>query len=115
MKPARKCTASLCDQDAGAGGYCMKHARPAWTETPRIRGSKLQRLRKQLFDRFPLCVMCQAVGRVTMATIRDHVVPLAEGGTDDEGNVQALCQSCSDLKTAAEQNRGRLRVRAESA
>jgi 5-methylcytosine-specific restriction protein A len=118
MKPRRRCTVSLCGQDATPGAsYCATHAREDYraSDSTRIRGSRLQRLRKQLFMRFPLCVTCQAAGRVTMATIRDHVVPIAEGGTEDDRNVQALCQGCSDTKTAAESERGRARVRAESA
>ena len=42
-------------------------------------------------------------GRTTPATIRDHVVPLAEGGHDVDANVQALCVACHDVKTQAEQ------------
>jgi 5-methylcytosine-specific restriction protein A len=65
-------------------------------------------MRKHLFDRQPLCVLCLAMTppRYTIATIRDHVVPLAEGGRDDSTNEQALCQRCSNTKTAAEAQRG---------
>jgi len=63
-------------------------------------------MRARLFSRSPLCVHCQANGRIAVATIRDHVIPLAEGGTDDETNEQALCEPCSDEKTRAESARG---------
>ena len=33
------------------------------------------------------------------ATIRDHKTPLAQGGSDDKDNEQALCQSCHTYKT----------------
>ena len=72
----------------------------------RMRGRKLQRAREQLFDRSPLCVLCQAQGRIRMATIRDHVIPLEEGGRDDDTNVQAICEPCHDTKTKAEATRG---------
>ena len=49
---------------------------------------------------------------MTVATIRDHVVPLAEGGEDDEENVQPLCQDCSDAKTREESKRGQRRAQA---
>ena len=95
-------------------GYCPTHAKADWRgngQPPaRIRGRKLQRLRSQLFNRDPLCVMCKAQGKVTIATIRDHVVNLQTGGRDDESNVQALCQACSDTKTQAESLRGRMRT-----
>ena len=38
---------------------------------------------------------------------RDHVVNLADGGTDDDRNVQALCISCHKAKTQSESNRAR--------
>jgi 5-methylcytosine-specific restriction protein A len=37
----------------------------------------------------------------------DHVVGLAEGGTNDPTNLQPLCQPCHDLKTAQESARAR--------
>jgi 5-methylcytosine-specific restriction protein A len=46
---------------------------------------------------------------LTIATIRDHVIPLAEGGRDDESNVQPLCQACSDAKSQRESKRGQRR------
>lgn len=93
---------------------CQAHKRPAWGHAQpvkRIRGRRLQQRRKALFDRDPLCARCRLQGRVTLATIRDHVVPLAEGGKDDETNEQGLCQSCSDAKTAEESKRGQQRAR----
>jgi len=87
---------------------------PPWRSSstpPRIRGRRLQRLRRWLFERAPLCVMCQTHGRVSVATIRDHIVPLAEGGRDADDNVQPLCQACSDTKTAREAKRGTARNR----
>ena len=50
-------------------------------------------------------------GRVSAATIRDHVIPLAEGGEEIDSNTQPLCKPCSDLKTATEARRGRDRHR----
>ena len=59
----------------------------------------------------PLCVLCRALGRRTLATIRDHIIPLAEGGADDSTNQQGLCKDCSDIKTQTEALRGRQRRR----
>jgi 5-methylcytosine-specific restriction endonuclease McrA len=36
------------------------------------------------------------------ATIVDHVVPLASGGTADPENLQAVCRSCHERKSEAE-------------
>jgi 5-methylcytosine-specific restriction protein A len=87
---------------------------PAWRPadgvlSPRIRGRKLQQLRRQLFRDHPCCVQCLISGRTTPPTIRDHIIPLAEGGCDEPANIQALCQMCSDAKTAAEARRGQMR------
>src|SRR5262245_26690804 len=113
--PLHACAEPQCGALLPAGvSRCPAHARPAWvhrTETKRIRGDTLQRLRRQLFAKSPLCVMCLAVGRYTIAVIRDHVIPLAEGGLDREDNVQALCRTCSDVKTFQESRQGRLRRR----
>lgn len=74
--------------------------------TKRIRGRRLQAMRAALFARAPWCVLCTLHDRQTRATIRDHVVPLAEGGPDDETNEQGLCLDCSDRKTEEETARG---------
>lgn len=93
---------------------CGQHKREAWAQSAtytRVRGRRLQRQRAELFSREPLCRECARSGRVSVATIRDHIVPLAEGGGDGDDNVQPLCGECSDVKTAAEAQRGRRRDR----
>lgn len=93
---------------------CAKHPREAWakkaTATKRVTGRRLQAMRASLFARHPLCVECERQGRVTLATQRDHVVSLEEGGPDDDDNVQGLCISCHDAKSKAEASRGRRRA-----
>jgi 5-methylcytosine-specific restriction enzyme A len=90
--------------------HCSAHHVPAWrtrkAPPPRTRGRELQRRRARLFSTNPWCVTCAKEGRRTLATIRDHVIPLAEGGCDDETNEQGLCQRCSDRKTQDEAKRG---------
>ncbi len=51
--------------------------------------------------------VCAACGRVAhgAAAHVDHIRPLEEGGTDDAGNLQTLCESCHGRKTRAEQRR----------
>ncbi len=87
---------------------CSDHRRPAWghrVPVTRVRGRRLQAVRAQLFRAQPFCAQCLTA----VATVRDHVIPLAEGGVDDDRNVQALCQVCSDAKTATEARRGQTR------
>jgi 5-methylcytosine-specific restriction protein A len=67
-------------------------------------------MRAALFSSRPLCVACERMGSVTPATQRDHIIPLAEGGLDDESNVQGLCVACHDAKSKDESERGRQRA-----
>jgi len=48
---------------------------------------------------------CRACGRVVSghAVNVDHIVPLADGGTDEDANLQTLCRSCHGKKTRDEQ------------
>lgn len=68
----------------------------------RIRGRKLQALRRRLLTEQPLCVACQKHGRIRAAEHRDHILALANGGKDVESNTQALCAECHREKTAAD-------------
>ena len=61
-----------------------------------------------MFRRDPLCVMCQAKSppEVRLATQRDHIVPLEEGGQDVPENTQGLCAECHAAKSLGERQRG---------
>jgi 5-methylcytosine-specific restriction protein A len=111
--PLRPCAAPRCPTLV-VRGRCIEHARKGWEkpqETPRIRGRALQRMREELFTSEPLCRICRQQGRTTLATIRDHIIPLAEGGADEAANCQPICLSCSDAKTREEAKRGAARAR----
>jgi len=83
--------------------YCVEHARAAEARKPeRIRGRALQERNERLFRASPLCVKCQARGIVRQVEHWDHIVPLEQGGADDEANLQGLCKLCHDEKTAEE-------------
>lgn len=49
---------------------------------------------------------CRACGLVTEQGHCDHIVPRAEGGSDDMVNLQWLCIPCHDAKTREEAARG---------
>lgn len=70
----------------------------------RIAGTHLQRIKREHLRLYPLCVACEAKGKVALATQLDHIVSLARGGTDfdvDGGtNRQGLCVPCHEDKTA---------------
>ena len=107
----RPCTHPGCGVLVRDGtGRCPKHPKQLWAKKPdapkRITGRKLQRLRAELFARDPLCAECKRQGRVKLATQRDHIQSLEEGGADDDSNVQGLCHGCHDAKSKAERQRG---------
>ena len=45
---------------------------------------------------------CQHCRRVTTQLELDHIVNVAQGGTDDESNLQSLCVPCHKKKTSKE-------------
>lgn len=66
-------------------------------------GSKWDRLRAVVMRRDSgLCQVCLPQGRVVAAHHVDHKINKAQGGTDDEANLQAICRTCHRAKTAGE-------------
>jgi 5-methylcytosine-specific restriction enzyme A len=67
-------------------------------------GPRWRRARAVYLARHPLCVPCQAAGRLEPATVVDHVVPHRGSPVRfwDEANWAALCKTCHDAKTARE-------------
>lgn len=72
------------------------------TKVNRIRGRTLQAIRASHFRLHPLCVMCEAKGRITAAQELDHVKSLDHGGTNDSENYQGLCIDCHKEKSIKE-------------
>lgn len=71
--------------------------------TPRLRGRAGQKQRDRRLKRTNyLCEDCQAEGRVTLATVVDHIIPLSKGGPDTDENTRNLCDD-HNLKRTAEQ------------
>ncbi len=90
-----------------SGGYCDRHPAPSRAPlAPDTRPSAARRgygsgwraLRDQMLAREPLCRACRP--RFVPATEVDHIVPLAEGGSNTVDNLQPLCKSCHSRKTA---------------
>lgn len=71
-----------------------------------VKGKAYEDARQLLFAANPLCVLCEREGRVRLATIRDHIVPLAWGGEDSTENTQGLCDACHAIKSEAEKREG---------
>lgn len=77
----------------------------ATKETAHYRTADWQakRLRILVRDAFT-CAACGLVVSGRKAHV-DHVVPLEEGGTDADLNLQVLCEACHGKKTRGEQRR----------
>ena len=66
-------------------------------------GAEWEQTRKRILSRDKgLCQVCKADGRLRPAKQVDHKVPKAEGGTEDDDNLQAICSDCHKAKTAKE-------------
>ncbi len=107
MKPRRPCRYPGCVEFCDPGQvYCKEHA--AWS-ADRLRGSAAARgydakwrdARAAYLRRNPLCAQCWKEGRLTPATVVDHIVP--HRGDQllfwDQDNWQSLCRRCHDRKT----------------
>ncbi len=75
--------------------------------TARGYGREHRAIRKQLLSEEPLCVDCEAEGRVEPAVIADHDIPLSQGGQTIRSNYKGRCKRHHDLKTARESLEGR--------
>ncbi len=82
----------------------MPGKRKAWERSGsdnRIRGSAGQKLRARRLARTDgLCEMCLAIDLVELATVVDHITPLAKGGLDVDDNTRNLCDPHHDEVTA---------------
>ena len=78
-------------------------------------GRPWRRKRQRIFERDGyLCQPHKRLGKLVPvelhglnAGICDHKIPLAEGGTDDDENLETICQACDKAKTQDESRRGR--------
>jgi len=66
-------------------------------------GRPWRRIRARVLKRdCGMCVPCRQAERFTLAVDVDHVRPVWEGGTDDDGNLQSICSDCHKEKSARE-------------
>jgi len=63
-------------------------------------GDAWRKTRKATLRGQPLCALCLVSGKVVPAVVVDHKVPLEDGGTNAQENLQPLCKRCHDaIKT----------------
>ena len=105
-QPPTQCKHGRCNKLVPYGQrYCDEH-RPLHigdrkSASKRGYTSRWQKARKKFLHSHPLCIECQKVGKITEATVVDHIVP-HRGDQKlfwDESNWQPLCKPCHDKKT----------------
>lgn len=103
IRPKRPCLHPGCPELVDSG-YCPAHTRsaPDYRESAAKRGYdyKWQKLRLAYLTRNPLCVDCLQQGETTAAQEVHHIIPKAEGGTEEPSNLMALCKPCHSKRTA---------------
>ena len=112
--PCANCLHPGCHDLAPFGShYCQRHKRdetpirrkPDKRESSSKRGydRRWEHLRLQFLRAYPLCKACEKEDRFTPAEQVDHIVPLRQGGARlDPSNLQSLCTTCHNSKTAKE-------------
>jgi 5-methylcytosine-specific restriction protein A len=77
------------------------------TVTARHRFSKEERI--DLYSKSQICQACEK--KVTLATFElDHILALANGGTNELDNIQMLCKTCHQDKTKSEKEDGYVKL-----
>lgn len=115
VKALRPCNYFGCAELIRDGRYCDKHKKETAKQIDDRRGSaasrgydsRWQRARVHYLRVHPLCVRCQDAGKVTAASVVDHIIP-HKGDKQlfwDISNWQSLCKQCHDIKTAKEDGR----------
>ena len=104
--PKRPCRYPGCPNLCDSGVYCDEHREYS---PDRMRGGanergydgKWRKARARFLRRNPLCAECRKEGRLTPATVVDHIIPHRgnQALVWDEGNWQPLCKPCHDYKT----------------
>ena len=64
------------------------------------------KLRNLVRNEEPLCRTCKAKGIIRPTEIIDHIKPILDGGEAlDRDNLQGLCTTCHNAKSAKERNK----------
>lgn len=104
MKPRSPCRYPGCREFCEPGEqYCPEHKKlmeqhydhftRGYKHSKRY-GNNWKKIRDRYVSSHPLCEMCLKEGRYVPVEEVHHIVPLSEGGTNDESNLMSLCRSC---------------------
>jgi 5-methylcytosine-specific restriction protein A len=115
-KPKTPCRYPGCPRLVEGGSYCEEHKKEITRQYNTYERDKVaQRFyqseewkatRRRKLQITPLCEECMRLGKLTKATMVDHIKPIKEGGSPlDQDNLQSLCWSCHSRKSAQEGSR----------
>lgn len=110
-KPLRPCNHPRCP-NLTKDRFCEVHSKQERQKADKQRGTAHERgygtrwrkTRKIHLNEYPLCVHCEREGKLTPATVVDHIRAHKSNAELfwDEDNWQSLCKRCHDIKTATE-------------
>lgn len=101
-KPKKPCAYSGCPK-LTYGRYCEEHEKltrkhyEKYKRNPATKkryGAHWKRIRDAYVKQHPVCEMCKKRGIHTSTQEVHHIIPLAEGGSNDWDNLMSLCKSC---------------------
>jgi len=116
--PLPKCKIPTCMERVAERNksYCKHHQRDLYKEEQRrsydpfYSSPSWRATRRHYIGMNPFCVICESMGRITEASVVDHIRARELGGEDfDQSNLQSLCESCHNKKRT--QERAELRAR----
>ena len=118
IKAPTPCRHPGCPATVSEPGYCEQHkggshrdygrARRGFdTEVTFYQSTRWRALRATVLREQPLCRLCHEQGVLQAAKVVDHITPIKQGGARfDRSNLQSLCVSCHNAKTAKERTSG---------
>lgn len=105
-KPKSPCRYPGCPNLCDHGVYCRDHAAYSadymrGNAAERGYDGKWRKARTRFLRKHPLCVKCREQGKLTPATVVDHIIPHRGDPALfwDENNWQPLCRDCHGVKT----------------
>lgn len=57
-------------------------------------GREWRGVREHYVSAHPLCECCLKQGRMAPVDEVHHIIPVSQGGTNEESNLMSLCKSC---------------------
>ncbi|MBC7076595.1 MAG: HNH endonuclease [Syntrophomonadaceae bacterium] len=84
--------------------YYNKYERDS--QTRKLYGKTWKRIRDRYIAKHSLCEECRKSGKLTPAEEVHHIIPLSQGGTNEDGDLMSLCARCHSAITAKKADAG---------